>query len=102
MRCPSSPGHGGESRPASSFWNFTHFTFRPLLFVAGAAGCAECPQESAMASIVVDLRSGEQREFRIDPEREARGRVAQPAIDVGRIGRPPENEPEIARALGPG
>src|ERR671910_300620 len=33
MRCPISPGHGAASSPGRSFWNFTHFTTRPLLLV---------------------------------------------------------------------
>src|SRR4029077_2238714 len=100
MRWPSSPGHGGVSRPASSFWNFTHITFRPLLFVAGAAACAECPQESAMLLIVIDLCSREHREFRIDLERETTMGGAERAIDVGRIRSVREDEPEIACAFG--
>src|SRR5918993_1179461 len=35
MRCPISPGHGAASSPGMSFWNFTHFTTRPLLLVTG-------------------------------------------------------------------
>ena len=31
MRCPSSPGHGGASRPGISFWNFLQNTVRPLV-----------------------------------------------------------------------
>src|SRR6266850_893830 len=99
MRCPSSPGQGGESRPASSFRNFTHMTLRPLVLVAGAAGAWECPQESAMSLIVVDLRRGEHREFGIDGKRQARVRGAQRVLDVaGAIGAR-EDEPEIARAF---
>src|SRR5262252_6668885 len=100
MRWPSSPGHGGESRPGSSFWNFLQNTMRPLLLptVTGAA-CDGCPQESAMALIVVDLGGGEDREFGIDGEREARVRVAKRALDVGRRLGAREDEPEVARAL---
>src|SRR3954471_23308827 len=55
MRWPSSPGHGTVSSPGSSFWNLTHMTLRPLLFVAGPddAGELDGPQESAMEEIVV-------------------------------------------------
>ena len=36
-------GHGGESRPGISFWNFTHFTIRPLLFPTGPCCCGAGP-----------------------------------------------------------
>src|ERR1700758_2911724 len=100
MRWPSSPGQGGASRPASSFWNFTHMTLRPLALVAGTAGACECPQESAMRLIVVDLRCGEQREFRINRNPQLRVGRAKRALDIGACGGARENEPEITRALG--
>src|SRR5712692_8385673 len=99
MRCPSSPGQGGASRPASSFWNFTHMTLRPLLLVAGAAGAWVCPQESAMLLIVVDLRGRKHGEFGIDGKRQPRLRGAKRGCDLlGTIGAR-EDEPEIAGAF---
>src|ERR1700758_1808051 len=100
MRWPSSPGQGGASRPASSFWNFTHMTLRPLVLVAGAAGACECPQESAMRLIVVDLRGGQQREFLIDGKPQVRVGGAKRALDIaaGRGAR--ENKSEVAGAFG--
>src|SRR2546428_6292308 len=99
MRCPSSPGQGGESRPASSFWNFTHMTLRPLLLVAGAAAAWECPQESAMLLIVVDLRGREHRQLGVDRKPQMRVRGAQRALDAGRRGGAGEDEPEVAGAF---
>src|SRR5262249_48968254 len=99
MRWPSSPGHGGESSPGSSFRNFAHITVRPLLLVEGAAGCAEGPQGSAMVLIVVDCRAGQHREFGCDVEREARMRVAQRACDVSSGRGTREDESEIARTF---
>src|SRR5712691_2377672 len=98
MRCPSSPGQGGESSPGSSFWNFAHITFRPLLLVAGA-GAGECPQESAMPPIVVDLRRLEYGEFGIDGKPDAGVRHAQRALDLVSTAGACKDEPEIARAL---
>src|SRR5260221_9281247 len=90
MRWPSGPGHGIESRPGSSFWNFTHMTLRPLVLVdAPGAGEAEGPQESAMDKIVMH----------IDREREARVRGPQRLLDERGAGRAREDEPEIARAF---
>src|SRR5260221_8004696 len=96
MRCPSSPGHGGASRPGSSFWNFTHMTLRPLVFVDGD-GAAEGPQESAMEKIVVDLRRWKHGEIRID--REAKPRVRRAKGRFHRIGvrRAREDEAQITR-----
>src|SRR5262245_33668578 len=97
MRCPSSPGQGGESSPGSSFRNFAHITVRPLLLVEGvdAAG----PQGSAMLLIVVDRRGGKHREFRRDVERKPSVRVAKRTFDVSRGGRAREDEPEITRSF---
>src|SRR4029079_13283831 len=77
IRWPSSPGQGGESRPGSSFWNLTHMTLRPLVFVDGVDAAGEGPQESAMLKIVVDLCRGEDREFGVDGKRQLRMSVAQ-------------------------
>src|SRR5213082_2418873 len=99
MRWPSSPGQGGESRPASSFWNFTHMTLRPLLLVAGAGAACECPQESAMLLIVVDLRVREHRQLGVDGKPQVRVRGAQRPLDAVRRGGTGEDEPEIARAF---
>src|SRR6185503_9934913 len=100
MRWPSSPGQGAESRPGSSFWNLTHITLRPLVLVDGVAGADECPQESAMLQIVVDLRGREHRELRIDREDEARVRSRERLADLAGARRAREEEAEIARALG--
>src|SRR5918999_5956388 len=48
MRWPISPGHGAASRPAISFWNFTHFTTRPLLLVTGLSSCPGGPPHIAI------------------------------------------------------
>src|SRR3954471_18087284 len=87
MRWPSSPGHGTVSRPGSSFWNLTHMTLRPLLFVEGPGAGAVGPQESAMKAIVVDLARGQHREFQVHRERQPRVRVAKRPLDgVGAFG----------------
>src|ERR1041385_8972922 len=55
MRCPSSPGQGGTSRPGSSFWNFTQLTVRPLLLPTGAV--AGVGSHSAIVVAIVQLPS---------------------------------------------
>src|SRR5262245_56034669 len=100
MRCPSSPGHGGESRPGSSFWNFLQNTLRPLLLPTMAGSlCDGCPQESAMPPIVVDLRPGDDRQFGIDRERQSRVRDAQRALDFVGHRAAGKDEPEVAGAF---
>src|SRR3954469_8280418 len=89
MRWPSSPGHGIESRPGSSFWNFTHITVRPLLLVEGTdAGELDGPQASAMQKIVVYF------------VRQPRVRLPQRALHVSGGRRAREDESQIARAFG--
>src|SRR4051812_31238492 len=100
MRCPSSPGHGIESRPGSSFWYFTHITLRPLVFVDGTGAGVVGPQESAMGKIVLDLSGRQQRQFGVDRERETLVRGAQCALDSGGLVAAREDEPEIARPFG--
>src|SRR5437764_5170039 len=99
MRWPSSPGHGGESRPASSFWNFLQNTLRPLLLPTVTGALCECPQESAMLLIVVDLRGRDDRQLGVDGKGQARVRGAQRAVDAAGLRGAGEDEPEIARAL---
>src|SRR3954447_3723346 len=101
MRWPSSPGQGTVSKPGSSFWNFTHITFRPLVLVDAAAvsGCPEGPQESAMVAIVMHLAHREHRPLRIDGENEARMRRAQCGIDLNGMRPARENEPQVAGPL---
>src|SRR5438105_3146385 len=98
MRWPSSPGHGGASRPGSSFWNFAHITVRPLLLVDGAGAC-ECPQESAMLQIVLDLCRSEHRELSVDRDRQTRVRSAERFLDRPRRRGAREDEAEITGAL---
>src|SRR4051794_12328228 len=100
MRWPSSPGHGTVSRPGSSFWNLTHMTLRPLVFVEGRGAGAVGPQESAMKPIVVDLAGGQHREFQVHRERQPRVRVAKGALDRVRAIGAREDEPEIAGPFG--
>src|SRR3954467_608976 len=96
MRWPSSPGHGGESRPGSSFWNLTHMTLRPLALVEGVDAAGDGPQESAMLKIVVDLRGREDREFGVDGKRQPGVRVGERGGHGGRVRCAREDEPEIA------
>src|SRR5438874_654342 len=84
-----------RSRPASSFCNITHMTLRPLLLVAGAGAACECPQESAMLLIVVDLRVREHRQLGVDGKPQVRVRGAQRPLDAVRRGGTGEDEPEI-------
>src|ERR1051325_1199919 len=109
MRCPSSPGHGGESRPGSSFWNFLQKTVRPDLL---PTGCCEGdgPQISAMAGLYCSpegrryepatlQRGAPYGELWRDGETQAAVRVAQRGGDGLVRLRAREDEPEIACAF---
>src|SRR5262245_10108215 len=91
MRCPSSPGHGTSSSPGRSFWNFTQWTIRPLLLVAGfGGGCGGL--HCAMAGLY-------HSKLGFDREAQARVRIPQRIVDVRSRIAVREDEAEVARAF---